>query len=165
MVNEVVSEEVKTLLTVDIVNGQYVGRVDAVSQHLQAHAWAEAGSDGIDRLGDRETHIASISTLEHARVGVASKVFPLDLSDVALGMGDLVAATQELFAAFFVTQCVEDGIHGLSHGLYQVPRARVGVFGHFCPDFVGLLLAGERNIVWTVEVVPVVGGNESSKES
>ena len=108
MVHEVISEEIETVLTIDRVHADKVGRVLSISEQLHTHAGSKVRSLGVGRLGHREAGVASVGTFEHATVGVTAKILPLDLGNNALGMNYLVAATVPVTGKF-ITLGVENG--------------------------------------------------------
>ena len=95
---------------------------------------------------------------------MATKIFPLDLCNVALGMNCLVTAAIPR-ALELVTFSLEDWFLIDKQSTSQVPTTRFAVLDDFCPDFVGLCLARECDVFRTVEITAVFAGNESGNQS
>lgn len=155
VVREIVGEPVQVILTINTEHGNEVGRVEAISEELDAHTWGQIGGLGVDGLGDGHADISSVGSLEHSCVWVATLADPLDLGSCTLSVDCLVAATVP-GACHFVTSSVKDGslIYDKSAG--QVPSSGLSALSHLAPDFIGLILAGKRQVFGRIEILTIL---------
>lgn len=122
MVAEIVGEPVQVILSINAKHSDEVGRVDVVSEELDAHAWSQVWSLKVDRLGDRHTNVTTVSAFEHTCVGVLTGALPDNLASHTLSVDSLVAASVPV-ALELITFRVEDGFLVDDESSLQVPAA------------------------------------------
>lgn len=94
-------EEVQTILAIHAEFGNNVGRVDTIAEELDTDTWCHVLLCIVDFKGRTQTNKASVTSTEHASVGMISQADPGSLSHVAYAMEGFLAAVE------FITLLIE----------------------------------------------------------
>jgi len=128
LVRQTVLEEVKTVLAIQAVLGDNIGRVDTVAEELDADAWRHVLLRVVDLSGRAETNEAIVASAEHAGVRMVSQADPG-------GLGHVADAVEGFFAAVeLVTLLIEGRSRFDLEVLARVPVTALRVRRNLLPD-------------------------------
>jgi len=94
VVRKTVLKEVQTVLAIHAVLSYDVGRVDSIAEELDSDPWRHVLLCIVDFEGRAQTNKSSITSAEHASVGMVSQADPSGLSHIANAMEGFYAAVK-----------------------------------------------------------------------
>ena len=151
MIAPVFFKEVETFLSIDIVEGHNICRINSVPQKLETHAWKHSPRIFIYWATCRKSDICSVCSLKDSSVIMATEVNPLNLTYISNVMQLSAAASTPsplTSTRLFVTLSVKhrenfpcDSIKIISS------RPRFFTLSNSLPDLVRLLLASLLNVL------------------
>jgi len=128
LVRQTVLEEVKTVLAIQAILGDDIGRVDSVAEELDADAWGHVLSRVVDLSRRAETNEAIVASSEHTGVRMVSQADPG-------GLGHVADAVEGFFAAVkLITLLIEGRSWFDLEVLTRVPVSALRVSCNLLPD-------------------------------